>query len=179
MSYYYRGLWTGLLISEASRLKWRRLDLVWNTWSLFYLAIPWVSMPLAACSRLCNRNSAQPGVFAKHARSSALAAFIIVPACYRLFLTLFIWNYFLLLDVELNFIFISSLSYILLIIFWYYFILYSYYWYGTKVSPWKTPVTMSKNSISPSGKWTIILLILKSSIIAVTVFFLGGGTEGN
>ena len=45
-------------------------------------AFTWRSMPSAACSRLCSRDSAWVSVFARSAMSSALSASVIVSAGY-------------------------------------------------------------------------------------------------
>ena len=43
--------------------------------------------------------------------------------------------------------------------------------YGASVSPWSTPATMSKYSVSPSGERTFTLVFLQRIVIAATVSF--------
>ena len=56
-------------------------------------------MSLAACSRLCCRDSASGGVFARRVRSSAWSTYAIVPVRYRLFLAFLVWKHFLSFDL--------------------------------------------------------------------------------
>ena len=42
--------------------------------------------------------------------------------------------------------------------------------YGANVSPCRTPATMSKKAVSPSGEWTFTIVFLLSIIMAVIVY---------
>ena len=53
------------------------------------LMFMWRPMPPAACSRLCSRDSAMEGVFARSTRSSASSAAVIVSTGYHLLLAFF------------------------------------------------------------------------------------------
>ena len=88
MRYYYQGMWTCLLILKACHFQWRWL-IVLNTCTLVYFAFTRRPLPLAVCVRLCSRNWAWAGVFARSAWSAvstALSASLIVSAEYRLLL---------------------------------------------------------------------------------------------
>ena len=106
-------------------------------------------MPPATCSRLCHRDSAWGGVFARSAMSFVLDASVIDSSRYRLLLAFF--------SVK-PFSFIKCID-----------ARRTYSWqfmnkYGARVSPYRWPATMSNKSVSPSSEWTFTFVFYRTSL---------------
>ena len=111
-------------------------------------------MPAAACSKLCSSVSAWSGVFACIAKSSAQSAWVIVFAG-DLLLLFFVSSKPFSLILSIDVLSTQSRQMIKR--------------YGASVSPFSTPATMSKYSVSPSGDRTFTLVFLQRIVIAATV----------
>ena len=106
----------------------------------------WKPMPLASCSRLCSRDLAWAGVFARDTKSFQKSTSVLVSGGYcRLFAFFFsVKTFSFIRSID-----VPSTSFTQII-----------NKYSANVSPCKTPATMLKMLVLPSGERTIAFVFL-------------------